>query len=113
VDNDCDFEIDGSDDDCNDCGDAICDQFESPGSCPNDCGGDDGMPCDDRNACTVNDTYNNKKCIGLPRDCTPDSRIVNCMEDVTCNPFIGCGATDVCAQSSCTGIRMVFRIHPV
>lgn len=103
-DNDCDLEMDHSDPDCINCGDGICDQGETPGSCPSDCGDANGVPCSDKNECTINDTFVNKICVGVPLNCIPDPTVSNCIINATCDPTVGCKGVNVCDSMQCSQI---------
>lgn len=61
-------------------------------ACETQCGGQpDGTPCDDQNACTVNDACLNQQCAGQPSTCNDGS---TCTID-SCDPAVGCVHTAI------------------
>ncbi len=74
-----------------------------------------GIPCDDGNVCTGDDTCNNGKCSGVPVVCDDDNQctsdkcdqIAGCifenLTDTTCDDSDACTVNDRCVDGECTG----------
>lgn len=75
-------------------------------------------PCDDADACTLNDTCTNGACLGAPKDCTALSDTCNtgscapatgiCVstavnEGGVCDDGLACTVSDVCVSGDCSG----------
>ena len=100
-------------DDGNPCTDDSCDSGSGCSHIPN------GASCDDGNECTINDACVGATCSGGgPSDCndknpctddgcTPGEGCTHDANSVPCNDLDPCTLSDICFESSCTGVTFL------